>query len=87
MKTLLSIGYSRFILPANTNVNAVIAALQKATPVREDYRDGKCLYYPEAREGRMVNISIQLVPDDSVINTKALKRLPEQAGPDAHNTF
>jgi hypothetical protein len=85
MKTLLTIGYNHFILPASVNVNAILAALQKAQPVRKEYKADHHVYYPET--GRGAEISIELIKDSHVHETKKLKAIPEHASPDAHNTF
>jgi hypothetical protein len=84
MKTLLTIGYEHFILPASVNVNGLLAALQKAQPVDDKWVDNQKVYI---RKDCEVTIEVKLVQDSCFIDSKKLKALPENASPDAHNTF
>lgn len=84
MKTILTIGYEHFVLPASVNLNVVLQALSKAQPVQDRWNGHKDLY---VRQDREVKISIKMVPDDAVIDSKKLKQIAEKASPDAHNTF
>jgi hypothetical protein len=84
MKTVLTIGYTQFLLPSSVNVNALLGALQKAVPVEERYVDGRHVYY---RRDRDTEVSVKLVADADIRDSKKLKALPEHASPDAHNTF
>jgi hypothetical protein len=88
MRTILNIGYVHFTLPASANVNAILAALNKAVRVEKHY-DGKSArhYYTPATE-KDVDISIEMVDDACVLdNPKKRKAIPEKASPDANNTF
>lgn len=86
MKTILTIGYSDFVLPASVNVNALLGALQKAEAVEHRYssESNRHIYY---RRDRDVEIAVKLVPDGDVRSSKELKAIAEHASPDAHNTF
>jgi hypothetical protein len=80
MKTILSIGYTHFALPATANVNAVIALLQKATRVEKRYQDKRYIYTPTSE--KEPDIMIEMVSDDCVIDpNKKRKALPEKASP------
>lgn len=85
MKTILTIGYSHFVLPPSVNVNAILAALQKAQPVEDKWTEKSGTIY--IRKDRDITITVKLVPDADVIDSKKLKAIPEHASPDAHNTF
>lgn len=84
MKTILTIGYNHFVLPASVNVNAILAALQKAQRVESKLHKNRIIYIRDDGDPR---IEVKLVDDDMVLDSKKLKQLPERASPDAHNTF
>lgn len=84
VKTILTIGYEHFVLPASVNVNSVLQALSKAEPVESKWTGHKELYRRKPRE---VAISVKMVPDEDVIEPKKLRAIAEHASPDAHNTF
>jgi hypothetical protein len=84
LKTILTIGHEHFLLPASANINAVLAILAKAQPLRREWKASGEVYYPEATPMR---VSVEIVPDSHIIDTKKLKAIPEHASPDAHNTF
>jgi hypothetical protein len=78
MKTLLTIGYEHFILPASVNVNALLAALQKAQPVDDKWVDNQKVYI---RKDREVTIEIKLVQDSCVIDSKKTEGSPRERQP------
>lgn len=83
MKTILSIGYNHYLVPASVNINHVLAALQKCTMLEHKYERGG-YYLPKDEEPR---IEVKLVQDQTVRDRPKRKALPEVASPDAHNTF
>lgn len=87
MKTILKIGGAYFLIPASVNVNAILAALQKAEPVEYDYVGSKKIFRLQRRHEHSHEIEVSLVDDNAVIKPPPRKALPETASPDAHNTF
>ncbi|MGN6385728.1 MAG: hypothetical protein ACTHMT_05755 [Verrucomicrobiota bacterium] len=86
MKTILTIGHKHFLIPANANLNTIIAVLSKATQLDRDWTsEGGEIFRTDKRPDE---IKVQLVKDSQVfLNQPKLKAIPENASPDAHNTF
>lgn len=49
---ILTVGYSKFALPAKANVGAILAVLSQAEPVEYDYIGDQKLYFPETSRHR-----------------------------------
>jgi hypothetical protein len=87
VKIVMRIGYQHFLVPQSVNVNAIIAALAKATPLKHELSNNRYIYVPD-RDGS-TKCTIEMVEDDTVVDPAKTKRkaLPEHASEDAHNTF
>lgn len=75
MKTLLTVGSSTLLLPANTDPAAVLKLLVGAKVVRSEshftketkqHRSGRYLHAEVVQEGRGERISVSCVPDADV---------------------
>ncbi len=79
MRTILTLGYEDYLLPAKANANQLIASLAGAVKLRRKYHDSAEVWLPDGD----AKITIAIVKDDSILDTKR-KRLPEKSGPEAH---
>ena len=88
MKTILNIGYLKFLVPPSANVNALIAILGKSTLVKEEKVNGEFVFVPDSSERHCNPIRIELVDDSRVLEGRPKRKaIAQHASPDAHNTF
>ena len=83
MKTILTIGYHHYELPASANVNLILKALSGAVEMEKNWHEGNYYYTPAKDPGAL---QVKLVDNKFVIDGKR-KIIPEHSGPEADNTF
>jgi hypothetical protein len=81
MKTILSIGYRHYVLPASANVSTIIKNLAGAVEAEEKYHDGKYYYVP--KEG--IEMNFKVVKPEFVLDGKR-RSIPEKCGPESQGS-
>ena len=82
MKTILKIGYRKYLLPKGADFGKLLKSLGEAMPVESKWEKDREVYFPDARENRG-EIEITMVPDQNVLVTRR-KLLAEKSGPEAN---
>jgi len=78
-KTILTIGYREYLLPASANVNVLLKALAGCVELESRFHDGQQFYFPSKKS---ITIKIETVDARQVIEGKQIM-IPEKCGPEA----
>ena len=79
MAVILNIGFSRYLLPDNVNVNLLIKSLSKAKELDGNFNSDTAKYFYSIRENK-VEIQITIVSDADIIPAEKRKNIPPQPG-------